>query len=154
MQRETIIARDTLKRLLAKVLFVLVQALQDQVNGGGSQGLHRSANRSTGTGRAGKYVGDIGDYAKFRLLRALLCDRRLGLSWYLFPDEGNNDGRHIDYLDPPTKWRCFDEQTFDTLKDISQYGQTLRIRDRTNGLAARRYSVLELQVSFLGMRAL
>ena len=66
MQRETIIARDTLKRLLAKVLFVLVQALQDQVNGGGSQGLDRSANRSTGTGRAGKYVGDIGDYAKFR----------------------------------------------------------------------------------------
>ena len=70
-----------------------------------------------------KYVGDIGDYAKFSLLRALSCDRRLGLSWYLFPDEGNNDGRHIDYLGQHTKWRHFDEQTFETLKDIVSTGK-------------------------------
>ena len=101
-----------------------------------------------------KYVGDIGDYAKFSLLRALSCDRRLGLSWYLFPDEGNNDGRHIDYLGQHTKWRRFDEQTFETLKDIVSTGKQLRIRDRTIGLAARRNSVLELQVGFSGMRAL
>ena len=67
-----------------------------------------------------KYVGDIGDFAKFSLLRALAPGYRLGVSWYLFPDEDedNNDGRHIEYLCQPEKWRQFDEDTFDALGDI------------------------------------
>ena len=65
-----------------------------------------------------KYVGDIGDFAKYSLLRALSYDYTLGVSWYLVPDEGNNDGRHIDYLRCPEKWRSSDEQTFDVLKEV------------------------------------
>ncbi len=34
-----------------------------------------------------RYVGDIGDYAKYSLLRALSRGCKLGVSWYLFPDE-------------------------------------------------------------------
>lgn len=63
-----------------------------------------------------KYVGDIGDFVKYSLLRALSFDRKLGVSWYLFPDERNKDGWYKDYLKEPEKWRSFDERTFDVLK--------------------------------------
>lgn len=50
-----------------------------------------------------RYVGDVGDYAKYSLLKALSGASgdtlRLGVLWYLFPDEGHNgDGRHTAYL--------------------------------------------------------
>ena len=56
-----------------------------------------------------RYVGDVGDFGKFGLLRFLsgLTDRenpeprRLGVVWYLRPDERHNaDGRHVGYLVP------------------------------------------------------
>ena len=55
-----------------------------------------------------RYVGDIGDFGKYGLLRHLSGvrgsekpDERLSLSiiWYLHPDESHNsDGKHISYL--------------------------------------------------------
>jgi hypothetical protein len=51
-----------------------------------------------------RYVGDIGDYGKYALLRHLCgSDKgwfiRLAVVWCLFPDETfNNDGKHISYL--------------------------------------------------------
>ena len=50
-----------------------------------------------------RYAGDIGDFGKYGLLRALCGeDLRLGVLWYRVPDEsGSNDGRFIEYLDPP-----------------------------------------------------
>ena len=90
-----------------------------------------------------KYVGDIGDYVKYALLRALMrrapdcflmkciyyikdallrmVGKRkcaLGVAWYLYPDESGNDGRHTEYLDDPNKWACLDEDLFDVLRDI------------------------------------
>jgi hypothetical protein len=53
-----------------------------------------------------KYAGDVGDFGKFVLLNELLktSDRqlRLGINWYRVtrPEKGNNDGRHVGYLDP------------------------------------------------------
>jgi len=45
------------------------------------------------------YTGDIGDYAKYSLLRALGRSCRLGVAWYLFPDENNKkDGRFCSSL--------------------------------------------------------
>lgn len=51
-----------------------------------------------------RYVGDIGDFGKYGLLRALTGGTlRLGVAWYLFPDEkGTGDGKFIDYLWKPT----------------------------------------------------
>src|SRR5258708_2505541 len=52
-----------------------------------------------------RYVGDVGDYGKYALLRALCRSTaaksiRLGVIWCLFPDEHqSNDGKHISYLD-------------------------------------------------------
>ena len=56
-----------------------------------------------------RYVGDIGDYLKLGILRALSPGYHLGVAWWLFPDEAHNrDGRHIGYLDRPDSWRHFD----------------------------------------------
>jgi hypothetical protein len=46
-----------------------------------------------------KYVGDIGDYVKLAILRALSPGYQLGVAWWLVPDEEHKkDGRHVDYL--------------------------------------------------------
>lgn len=66
-----------------------------------------------------RYVGDIGDYVKYGLLRALADGLRLGVAWYLCPSENKtNDGRHVEYLQAPDRWRSRDEVLFDTLKRI------------------------------------
>ena len=59
-----------------------------------------------------RYVGDIGDFGKYGLLRAIFgrpevpesgCGLRLGVAWYLFPNENDKgDGRFIHYLSNPT----------------------------------------------------
>ena len=70
-----------------------------------------------------QFVGDIGDYAKYSLLRALSSDCKLGVSWYLFPDEGTNDGKHTGFLRDPKKWQRFDERTFKILDGIVESGR-------------------------------
>ncbi len=66
-----------------------------------------------------RYVGDIGDYAKYALLRAIGRGLQLGVAWYLYPDEGHNaDGKHTSYLDAPAKWRLLDPDLFDGLKKL------------------------------------
>lgn len=48
-----------------------------------------------------RYIGDVGDFGKYGLLRGLSrgSKTKLGIIWYLFPDESHNsDGRHIRYL--------------------------------------------------------
>lgn len=71
-----------------------------------------------------RYTGDIGDFAKYGLLRALGAGFRLGVAWYLYPDESHNkDGRHVDYLEQPTVWRHLDAELFDALKHIVDSGR-------------------------------
>ena len=71
-----------------------------------------------------RYVGDIGDYTKLALLRALAPGRRLGVAWYLTPDETHNgDGRHVGYLQDPAKWRSLDPELFDYLSSIVASGR-------------------------------
>ena len=66
-----------------------------------------------------RYVGDIGDFAKYALLRFLSKGKRLGVVWYLHPDEKKSpDGRHIQYLDREADWRCLDKGLFDQMKQI------------------------------------
>lgn len=45
-----------------------------------------------------RYAGDIGDFSKFILLKKLFGNKKIGLNWYLYPDENhNNDGVYINY---------------------------------------------------------
>jgi len=42
-----------------------------------------------------RYAGDVGDFVKLGLLRAISPGRKLGVAWYRYPDEAHNgDGRH------------------------------------------------------------
>ena len=70
-----------------------------------------------------RYTGDIGDFAKFGILRAITDTSTLGVAWYLYPDEGHNkDGKHIDYLDAPARWRHLDPELFDALGYLVRSG--------------------------------
>ena len=71
-----------------------------------------------------RYVGDVGDFGKYALLRALaertifLKRPRLAVVWCLFPDEVHtDDGRHISYLQRHD-FRALDTEVFDKLKKI------------------------------------
>jgi hypothetical protein len=78
-----------------------------------------------------RYFGDIGDFAKYGLLRALLLGEphiQLGVLWYLVPDETTtNDGRHIGYLTTTPKnakrFRECDPPLYDTLSELVSKGQ-------------------------------
>ncbi len=71
-----------------------------------------------------RYTGDIGDFVKYGLLRAIAPGLRLGVAWYLFPDESHKeDGRHIAYLEAPESWRHRDPLLFDVLARIVSEGR-------------------------------
>ena len=68
-----------------------------------------------------RYTGDIGDFGKLGLLRALqLTGLTIGVNWYLTPDEQHNhDGRHVGYLENEC-YRSCDAQLWTELKHIVQ----------------------------------
>ena len=66
-----------------------------------------------------RYVGDVGDFAKYGLLRAIRGRKRLGIAWYLHPDAGPaGDGNHTTYLRRREGWRHLDPELFDTLNGL------------------------------------
>ena len=68
-----------------------------------------------------RYVGDVGDFAKYGLLRAIMGRKRLGVAWYLHPDAGPiGDGKHADYLCRPAEFRHLDCKLFDEMKIIRE----------------------------------
>lgn len=86
------------------------------------------------------YVGDIGDFAKYGLLRAICGDRRLGVAWYLHPSpeqttgQHTGDGRHTKYLSDRNNWRDLDPQLFDTLRGLVRGGHRNVRRIEDSGL--------------------
>jgi hypothetical protein len=64
-----------------------------------------------------QYVGDINDYRKYALLRALSAGgaNRVGVCWMLTPDDGGADGGKLAYLGQPERHRRFDPELFDIL---------------------------------------
>ncbi len=85
-----------------------------------------------------RYAGDIGDYVKLGLLRALSAGRRLGVAWYLHPDEAHNsDGRHIAYLSDPARWRHLDPELFDGLCNLVLTTRSVEEIERTGLLPAK-----------------
>lgn len=64
-----------------------------------------------------QYVGDINDYRKYALLRALSSDgeNRIGVCWMLTPSDGRTDGSKLAYLQQPERHRHVDPELFDVL---------------------------------------
>ena len=74
-----------------------------------------------------RYTGDIGDFGKYGLLRALTQPQdgdalRLGVVWYLTGAEDNRDGRQVQYLSPENRkgrqLMACDEGLYDRLAGI------------------------------------
>ena len=66
-----------------------------------------------------QYVGDIGDYGKYGLLRFLANHGiKIGINWYLTENDGSSDGRFTGYLKQPSE-RVYDPELFDVLKKIA-----------------------------------
>ena len=84
-----------------------------------------------------KYVGDIGDFGKYGLLRALTGHQTtsasephltLGVVWYLYPNEAKTaDGKFTDYLDETEKnhavFRDCAPALYDTLRCLVKAGE-------------------------------
>ena len=99
-----------------------------------------------------RYVGDLGDFGKYGLLRALCSPNEadagpvlsLGVAWYLVPDESHNDdGRHVRYLDversePSSRnrkqFRECDPPLYDALRAIVRAGARDVARIRESGV--------------------
>lgn len=70
-----------------------------------------------------QYFGDVGDFGKYGLLRYLASNGiRIAVNWYLTPDDGSNDGKHVTYLEKDEMQR-YDPELFDILKEMLQAGQ-------------------------------
>jgi hypothetical protein len=84
-----------------------------------------------------RYAGDVGDYVKLALLRALSPGLKLGVAWYLYADEGHNlDGKHISYLNRPGEWRFLDPDLFDRLKEVANGARSVAALEQAGVLNA------------------
>ena len=69
-----------------------------------------------------RYVGDIGDFGKYELLRIISgSGLTLGVNWYLAPDEAHNsDGKYTSYLHKEN-YKDYDEELYFALKYIVEH---------------------------------
>ena len=110
-----------------------------------------------------QYVGDVGDFGKYGLLRHLTGMRedpkpidplRLGVVWYLFPDESDKpDGKFTDYLCNPSakhkKLRECDPELFDDLYKIVIEKKDRRVvRVQESGILAENTAYYERCLSY------
>jgi hypothetical protein len=64
-----------------------------------------------------QYFGDVNDYRKYGLLRALLAGSGLSLlvAWMLTRDDGGRDGGCRSFMKKPERWRHHDPELYDGL---------------------------------------
>ena len=66
-----------------------------------------------------QYVGDVGDYGKYGLLR-FLAKRgiEIGVNWYLTKKDSSNDGKFREYLDDKNEESRYDKAVFSALQSL------------------------------------
>lgn len=76
-----------------------------------------------------QYFGDINDYRKYGLLRAIIraSGFRILVAWMLTPDDGSTDGKLISYLEHPGKWSRHDPVLFHNIKELLASGRKRRV---------------------------
>lgn len=77
-----------------------------------------------------QYVGDINDYRKYALLRALSLEgaNRVGVCWMLTPSDGGLDGNKLAYLQQPERFRHYDSALFDILDHAASAPNRRRLK--------------------------
>lgn len=90
-----------------------------------------------------QYVGNINDYRKYALLRALAAGgkNRIGVCWMLTPSDGSSDGSKRAYLQQPAKHRHHDPEMFDILARVRDDpdGRRLRHIEESGAVPAAHY---------------
>jgi hypothetical protein len=94
-----------------------------------------------------RYAGDVGDFGKFAVLRAVAANRKLGVCWYRCSGAGevNNDGRHVDYLRRPERYRALDPVAFDAMAEVVASRRSLRALEDAALLPGAKYHGAEIQ---------
>ena len=64
-----------------------------------------------------QYFGDVNDYIKYGLLRAIMSDGAgtLLIAWMLTPDDSSQHGRRRSYLEDSDNWKPYDPPLFEGL---------------------------------------
>lgn len=111
-----------------------------------------------------RYTGDLGDFGKYALLKALAGDRtgktpalRLGVHWYRVPDENHlNDGKFVHYLERTDRndreFRACDPALHDALARIVANGRRLESVEN-GGILPCGTRYFSRTLSFDGIRA-
>ena len=76
-----------------------------------------------------QYFGDINDYRKYGLIRAVQAEAPLKVlvAWMLTPNDNRRDGELRSYLREPDRWRRFDPELYEGLRDLLKSGVTPRV---------------------------
>lgn len=76
-----------------------------------------------------QYFGDINDYRKYGLLRAVIRAGgfRILVAWMLTPDDQSTDGKFVSYLEHPDKWAHHDPVLFQKIKALLTSGSKRRV---------------------------
>ena len=105
-----------------------------------SRGLLNPIPDGVGRGRMkNQYFGDINDYRKYGLLRALTGKTGVSatVGWMLTESDGRGDGALTGYLRQPGRWRSYDAPLFDFLcGQVAEPGQRDVARLALSGLLA------------------
>ena len=111
-----------------------------------------------------KYVGDVGDFGKYGLLRYLCSDVEasgflpsLGVIWYLVPDEAHSrDGGSIGYLKPTEtneeRFKACDPLLYDALQRIVDNKSRSVANIRRDGVLPRGTRFFEDVLTFEDLR--
>ena len=64
-----------------------------------------------------QYFADVNDYRKYGILHTLVgnSEMKAAICWMLTNNDTRTDGKFIDYLHHPEKWRKYDPDLFDAL---------------------------------------
>lgn len=104
-----------------------------------------------------QYVGDINDYRKYALLRALSAGgaNRAGVCWMLTPSDGSSDGNKLAYLNKPEQHRDHDPALFDVLAHTAAEPDRRRLQaiEDSSAVASATYFNELLPDNALGRRA-
>jgi hypothetical protein len=75
-----------------------------------------------------QYFGDVNDFRKYGLLRALAgAGLSIGVCWLLTADDAGSDGELRGYLSKPSRWRRYDADLYDRLQRLQQPGVPRRV---------------------------
>lgn len=72
-----------------------------------------------------QYFGDINDYRKYGLLRAIqeVTGFRTLVAWLLTPDDDGPDGNFTNYIDESQKYTDYDHDLYEGIRSLMSNGQ-------------------------------